>query len=606
MFRIGRGAQLCGAVGLVFVIAACTDDSPGPEDAGPAESGRSGLAGTQGDGGTRMTDGSAAGDGGTVGIDRTPGSDAAGDGGSDREPAAAGGTTNTGAGGTGAADSSVPASARALASGCSVAAPNAWLTPNEESLIAACNDSGLATLPLDGSEEAALAMDPQRAAHSVLLVDDGILFVDQGHLMRARFGEGVAETLAIDVTGPLALTPDRKLAVFAGPTESGGVNGLFVVDLETGDIRRVHEQSFALTEFLITPDGTRALLMGKPVELWSVDLIGDDTAQLGAYANDSTLADSVAFSPDGTKVAFLGEKPGSGYEFVITSFDGRERVSGGTFETGGSGDITLEFVPDGSRAVLAWLARQQLLEPGAYRLDSVPVGGGDSEELARADRLRFFGVVGGQLKAVLYAAQVGGTSPGMFLVSAEGGTPSELSTLSACATAPNVVYKVGLSPDRAHAVYTDAFGDLVIADLDERSVRKLVPGATAIANTCQVEPPLWSPDGTLIAYQRLAPSADPESFVITPSGEIAATIGPPPWVFAPDSGGIVSGGRVLRFGEPTRLLTDKTIPLLRRQLDGARSLEFVPTTFPWLDSYRFIMAGTSSGSDGLFVVDLSD
>src|SRR6185436_16287957 len=136
---------------------------------------------------------------------------------------------------------------------------------------------------------------------------------------------------------------------------------------------------------------------------------------------------------------------------------------------------------------------------------------------------------------------------------------------------------IAVSPDRTRAAYTDAFGDLVLADLDAGTTTKLAPAVTALDMLCSTPGPRWSPDGTKIAYQGC--KTDCETLVITPAGQMVASLGKGinKWFFSPDSRRIVAGNQVFTFGGPTSSWKGN-LPLL--PATGSFLPTLAPTTFP--------------------------
>lgn len=497
--------------------------------------------------------------------------------------------------------------ARPLAGKCATQFPEGWLTADRKQLFVYCEGKKLGTLPLDGGPLLELATVGAVGAPAVATLDGSYLvYVEANHLISVPATGGPAKTLAID----LSYTPPRRVGdrvVFLAGNPSSAAGTLYSVPAAGGEPTTLAAMTGG---FRATPDGSRVLFFGTPsYAVKSIPTAGGSAADLGAVlsSGSTNVLDSMAWSPDGKKVAFLelaapATYPMGTYPLAIMAADGTGKVIGGSFQTSGSGGISaMAFVPDGSQVLVAW---RNIQAPGTTYLDTVPVTGGAQAKLAQATTLGVVGTAGKAGNLVVYYAQNGASSPELMVVPWAGGTPTKLSTLEKCGGPARQIALVALSPDRASAVYPDAFGDLILADLDRGTTSKLVPGAKPLGQACFNNVPGWSPDGSAIVYERCAPGASScQTFVVTRDGVPLASLGTGvgQWVFSPDSKRVVARDivtlRAFTLADPSRFFEQRNTGFALACAAGITS----PAGCPWVDADRFVIEG---GTSGLAVVDM--
>jgi len=474
-----------------------------------------------------------------------------------------------------------------LGGNCALKFQNAWLTRDGTALLGLC-DTAFTELPLDGKPARPIATFTGDVFVSEL-GDASFVYLDKQHLVQVPLAGGASTTLSLEArpTPPPKLTPDGSRVVYVADSAMGQGRLLLSVPAGGGTATTLYAQPISF--FKLSPDGSRVFTRSPGFTVLSIPVAGGVPVDLGNFNNDG-----VFFSPDGRKIAFVTHQPGTStgpYTLGIGAPDAPPSAFGGTLDTGGGGANQVVFLPDGSRAIVDWTGAQQ---PMLRRhIDSVPVAGGEAATLMTADKGQFVGIVGKKTDAVLFASQMGALSPELSIVDASGGAPVKLSTLDKCFLSITRDF-VAVSPDRTRAVYTDALGDLVLADLDGRTVSKLVPAAMGTKQPCSGFLPIWSPDGSLIAYQHCATGIDCELRVVTPSGTTLTTgVGAPTGghvYFSPDSKRLLVGGAVLLFGANgvTSRPFRADVPLSNGgTTPDAR--QFVPATFPWIDAKRFVV-----------------
>jgi hypothetical protein len=121
-------------------------------------------------------------------------------------------------------------------------------------------------------------------------------------------------------------SPDGRRVVFGATTPAGGRN-LWVLDIKTGDRRRITTGRFMDTDPVFMPGGGRVLFASDRTgiyNIWSVDL---ETGRLARLTNLATGAFSPDPAPDGSGVAFMVYGP-TGYDIAWLDLPLQERPAG--------------------------------------------------------------------------------------------------------------------------------------------------------------------------------------------------------------------------------------------------------------------------------------
>ena len=249
-------------------------------------------------------------------------------------------------------------------------------------------------------------------------------------------------------TGPKVTNPTPKSAV--GPVPETD----YLLDLNTGEMTPLPESivgtADVTTDYAVSPDGSRLAYerRGGNDGIFVANLDGTGIEQV---ANDLGLAHSPAWSPDGSKIAFIGNQGAEAPERIFVWYF--DAPTGRSTPVAEAVDLRLAARDD---------AQSPTYSPdGSSILYSVRRGGDRGE-------VRIVPVAGG-----IFA---GGESERLVSGASDLGDPQ-------------------LSPDGSLLSYSCGVGwrhDLCLANADGTDARVLVAGSEG--------PGSWSPDGTRIAY----------------------------------------------------------------------------------------------------------
>jgi Tol biopolymer transport system component len=255
------------------------------------------------------------------------------------------------------------------------------------------------------------------------------------------------------VTGPAETGPAET-----GPTgDIGAVPKTdYLLDLETGEMSPLPESIVGTEDwtagYAVSPDGSEVAYYGRAedgsAQVFVANLDGTHVRQITHNAVAQLIWSTPGWSPDGTKIAYVGHRTGdvTGRGFVIDLASGvTTQVTSDTEEV-----LGIQFSPEGSSILYAASERPYGLD---FRVRIVPLTGGEASTLVSGDR-----TWDGWGEEIPIEPRL---SPDGSLLS----------------------YLCGKSPD---------VWDLCVANADGSGARVLASGEIMSAS--------WSPDGTRIAY----------------------------------------------------------------------------------------------------------
>jgi hypothetical protein len=568
------GGKTCLSDQRCLAGAVCAENAPvGVAGGSGGVAGATGTAGTTADAGTT----GAAGGTGLAGMTADAGQSGA--------TGAAGITGGAGITGAAGAGNAVQAS---LAKGCSLASQQAWLMADGKALFALCGFS-YSSVPLDGS--GAKTIVTPDSPFLVTLGSKYVAWMERYSLLAAPLtGEG-GKTLALDALpspGPLLAAGDGRIVYVAMPAT--GSNAPVMSVAPAGGTPQMLGVSPSRSVAL-SPDGARAYFLAPDFDLRTVPVDGSATSVgLGAVQIAGDLPHSLVFSPDGKRVAFLADDYSTNqqapYSIKTFALDGSAPTQSATvdFEINPNLQKVL-FSRDGAYVVA--VARRAVA--------SAPATGGASRVLGTGSAVRIVGIVGSAGTSALYVTRAGvAVTADLYLAPLAGtAAPTKLATLDQCAVLGSYLESIGVSPDGKRAVFTDAAGDLTLADLDAGTTTLLIASASGSSGICSLGPPRWTPDSSKVAYQRCRNNACVTA-VITPTGDVVATFGtgsstPRTWTFSPDSKRAIVENQVFAFGGPT-VAYKGSIQFAGTSLAAP---EPRPASYPWVDATRFVVQSPS-------------
>ena len=274
------------------------------------------------------------------------------------------------------------------------------------------------------------------------------------------------------VTSGLSFDRTQQPAIQPTPTPEPSLTAPevdYLLDLDTGETTPLPENivdekylgtqgDFRPTQYAASPDGSRLAYSAPGDNGPQIFVANLDGTGIEQVTHDVKGAISPAWSPDGSKIAFVGNRGDESTNiFVLDLATGASTQL--TFESALPGGAP-SFSPDGSSIAYVagrWGGGSQLRLHGPYEVWTVPVTGGESVRLM--DRPFRGGPLSGQV--------------------------------------------AWLSPHGSLLSYSCVMGfaALCIANADGTDARVLARGAGISA----IDPGGWSPDGTRITYSELLP-----------------------------------------------------------------------------------------------------
>lgn len=160
---------------------------------------------------------------------------------------------------------------------------------------------------------------------------------------------------------------------------AGDQNGLFVIDARTGQPNRLAALAEYGGDLAWSPDGSRLAFRGNRAGDGEIYLLDLRSGALTNLTNSPAAEFQPAWSPDGQRIAFVSNREGRGEIHLLTLATGETvRLT----DTGGWGPA---WSPDGRQ--IAYYAGRR--EPGLYL---VPVAGGPAQRVAAlGEALQFVG-----------------------------------------------------------------------------------------------------------------------------------------------------------------------------------------------------------------------
>jgi dipeptidyl aminopeptidase/acylaminoacyl peptidase len=174
--------------------------------------------------------------------------------------------------------------------------------------------------------------------------DDGINVMDVAAALEA--GRDIRRLLIDDAFGA-AWSPDGTQIAFASARD-GGRMGIFVMDAEGGDPRRVTDDTLGGIGPTWSPDGTQIAFITDQGGNWDIYLINADGSDPRRLTFDNAIDDHPRWSPDGSHIAFMSERSGNPDIYVLNVAEGGEP---GNLTQNPAVDAAPDWSPDGSQIV---------------------------------------------------------------------------------------------------------------------------------------------------------------------------------------------------------------------------------------------------------------
>ena len=361
--------------------------------------------------------------------------------------------------------------------------------------------SRLMPLSPDTGEPLSPPVTIEHGGPAEMVVSDGlplITFRDDGVLVSfgdPRFGLEQSHTSAPSVA---ELPANGMIAFSSGPGAD-----IFVIGTDGADpthlVSRHAEDQQAGLQMAWSPDGTKIAFTdyrrSGSVGLFVMDAVGGTPLDVSPSLED---AESPSWSPDGTRLAF-GGCCDAGYEAYVVGADGTglHRVTDEVDDNGGDGAFSPIWSPDGSRlaCVVTRYESESLSETMGILI--VRLDGGSSELITQSPHIDESPVWSPDGTKIAFLRKTPRGLADVFVVSAVDGVaePIQLSSPLVHATSgPR------WSPDSLEVLFSGQRVDndnhgIYVAGADGAGDRVVIEDAYA-------QGPVWSPDGRWIVFVR--------------------------------------------------------------------------------------------------------
>jgi Tol biopolymer transport system component len=281
-------------------------------------------------------------------------------------------------------------------------------------------------------------------------------------------------------TGPKVTNATPKTAVGPMPETD------YLLDLNTGKMTSLPESIVGTQDrtagYAVSPDGSEVAYYGRAeegsVQVFVANLDGTHVRQITHNAVATLIWSTPGWSPDGTKIAYVGHPTGdaTGRGFVIDLASGvTTQVTFETEEVGG-----IQFSPDGS-SILYTTSDPYDLE---NRVRIVPVAGGEASTLVSGDIAWSTEAQlspDGSLLSYIFGDNSGRVWARLFVANADGSGPRVL--------ASGEIMSASWSPDGTRIAYWVFHAvDVLVVDVATGVSSYVTEGAH----------PVWLDDHTLI------------------------------------------------------------------------------------------------------------
>ena len=284
-------------------------------------------------------------------------------------------------------------------------------------------------------------------------------------------------------------SPDGRQIVFVSETVETSQRSLYSVDLVSGELSRITNQTTndILPQF--SPNGSRILFISQWINQGAekipstIMLLNSGSGAINQLTNATDYIYEATWSPDGSRIAYVSDKGGKDRLWVMNA-DGSNPI---LLTPDLNGIRNAAWSPDGKHIkVTEWL------DGGAYaEIHAIDSGtGSDRRVTDPGDNVNQ--AVWSPDSLSLYC--LSGSS--IFTVSLDGSRRKTILSL------PTAINDYSLSPDGGHIAYsmgTDDAIDLYVSAIDGSDLRCYPhPGLNDVFA-------LWSPDGRILVFNSFVP-----------------------------------------------------------------------------------------------------
>ncbi len=294
----------------------------------------------------------------------------------------------------------------------------------------------------------------------------------------------------------------------------------FVLAIRAFRMERTETPSSAVRNGLI------AFARGGPQSgLYVTNSDGTGLSKLPSVPGDT----DPAWSPDGSKIAFVRFREGSAGIWVMSADGtGARRITDGGPNVDGS-DLGPAWSPDGSRIAFAREGRPAKAATGNTDIYVVNADGTDLVRLTDDPMMEYaptWSPDGSRIAFEAYDLASGGHPPSplrLYVMNADG---TDMKALG-----PENVDALSWSPDGTEIAFVDTqTGSIMAIHPDGTAQRRIVDAAELVGGVHLVDGATWSPDGTQIAFMAGPDSTDTHIYVVSRDGSDVrqVTDGPAP------------------------------------------------------------------------------